>query len=321
MTWITAPLYSGPLGSNTYNYDITGLTANTKYIYRAYFIVSGVTYYGNILTGTTAALAIVPPTVLTGINKPPLETSVLVISNKVTNDGGAPVVEKGLLYTQLGFWGTDSNLIYANVPTYVKKVSGTTTGSTFSAEATGLTPSTTVYYRAFAKTAAGVGYGDIDTVVTVSPPPPPSVNMLYIYGAENNGVNDACNAGELSHPSGSYTACICWKMYKGETTGSPESMSVEVYCNGYLKHSITCNCKVASSCWVGGSSGYFPSFSVSTSDTVVVCAFANIYHTATLGNCATGRLSSVSPYSVGSPNCTTAYTCSSFGAPLTLLLV
>lgn len=175
MAWTTTPLWPGPLANDNYNYPIIGLSANTKYIYRAYFIVSGVTYYGNILTGTTAAIALTAPTLTTGTAGTTMETSFPVIGNEVDNKGNAPIVEYGILYTQLGFWGTNSNLIYSNVNgSYVYSASthnvDIAINSGYTKTASNLTPSTTTYYRAFAKNAAGVGYGIIKTAVTASPP-------------------------------------------------------------------------------------------------------------------------------------------------------
>lgn len=171
MAWTTTPPTAGPLGTNNYTQSITGLSASSKYRYRAYFIVAGFQYFGDILTGTTAAIAIVPPTMTTGLADTPTASSFNVNNNEVDDKGGAPVVEYGVLYTQLGFYGTVSNLTYGNIGAHVSKVSNfedIIINTPYSESVSGLAENTTTYYRAFAKTAGGVGYGTIKTEQTVA---------------------------------------------------------------------------------------------------------------------------------------------------------
>jgi len=211
MAWTTTTLWPGPLANDNYNYPIIGLAASTNYQYRAYFIVDGVPYYGNVLQGTTAAIALVPPEVTTGFAGPPAETSFLISGNKVDDKGGAPIIEYGILYTQLGFWGTDSNLVCSNYPAYVKKActpADICTGCTYSNTASGLAASTTTYYRAYAKTAAGLGYGNVKTRITASPPTPPTLNMdIWLDWCGSSGFNDGfCGNFQLKCCNG---ATIC----------------------------------------------------------------------------------------------------------------
>jgi exo-beta-1,3-glucanase (GH17 family) len=66
-----------------------------------------------------------------------------------TNDGGAPIVSKGVC------WNTTSNLTTADS----KTTDGTGTG-TFTSSITGLTTGSTYYVRAWAKTSVGTSYGN-----------------------------------------------------------------------------------------------------------------------------------------------------------------
>lgn len=87
-----------------------------------------------------------------------------VAGNVVNSDGGSIVQEYGVLYTNDIAYNTNSTLIYANNPDFVNK--------TKVFVATPLTPPKTysskifpdagmLYFRAFAKNANGVGYGEI----------------------------------------------------------------------------------------------------------------------------------------------------------------
>ena len=210
MAWTTTTLWPGPLANDNYNYPIIGLAASTNYQYRAYFIIDGVPYYGNVLEGTTAAVALVPPEVTTGFAGPPTETSFIVSGNVVDDKGGAPIIEYGILWTQLGFWGTASNLVCSNYPTYVSKAStlaDIATGVTYSKTASGLAASTTTYYRAYAKTAAGLGYGNVKTRITAAPPAP-LLNMdIWLDWCGSSGFNDGfCGNFQLKCCNG---ATIC----------------------------------------------------------------------------------------------------------------
>lgn len=197
MTWITTNTISGPLTTDNYNYTITGLSASTKYQYRAYFIVDGVEYYGNILTGTTAA----NPTVTTG-NVSGLTTisGFNVYNNIITNIGGTPIIEHGILYTQQAIYGNSAGLVYTNFPNVCKasSFSGVTiTPYMYSANTNNLIPDTLTYYRAFARNAKGVGYGTIKTQHAMLPVNNIDINVNISWNENNSDLYDGIG-GTLS---------------------------------------------------------------------------------------------------------------------------
>lgn len=176
MAWITTNTSAGPLTTDNYYFTITGLSASTKYCYRAYFIVDGVEYYGNTYSGTTAASSLTVPTVTTGSRfHPPQTTGFIVSGNTITCKGNTSILEYGLLYTQQALYGTNTTLVYNNYPANVSKASSLSdipsVPYTYITGTTGLAPSTLTYYRAFARNAKGVGYGAINTQVTATPAP------------------------------------------------------------------------------------------------------------------------------------------------------
>lgn len=171
-TWSLTPLSAGPLVGDNYDMDINSLSASTIYEYRAYAVIDGTPYYGNILTGYTEAIPTSIPVVETGLPFLVEQTQMLSKWSSLISDGGAPIAEYGNLYTQIPAYGTDSNLRYENVPINVKKnsaYSAITAGEIFNDTAllTGLTPNTMTYFRAFAKNANGIGYGEIKSAVTL----------------------------------------------------------------------------------------------------------------------------------------------------------
>jgi hypothetical protein len=123
MTWIKAdPLNMGPLNENWYNYTITGLTPSTAYRYRSYFIVNGVEYRGiNTYTAITSSNTYELPVVTTSeVVRNITVDGFDVIENLLNSDGGAPIIEYGLLYTQRNAFNTNSTLIYDNYHEYIR---------------------------------------------------------------------------------------------------------------------------------------------------------------------------------------------------------
>jgi hypothetical protein len=106
-----------------------------------------------ILAATTAATSITQNSATSGGN--------------VTDQGASAVTERGIVYA------TTTNPTTANT----KVISGSGTG-TFTANLTGLSPSTLYYVRAYAINAQGTGYGSQISFTTSAPPPTP-INVTY----------------------------------------------------------------------------------------------------------------------------------------------
>lgn len=157
MAWITTPLCAGSIPANAYDYTISPLSASTVYEYRAYMVVSGTPYYGNILTGTTLAIPTTLPTIITsGITS--ITATGATGGGLVTSDGNSMVTARGVAY------GLSANPTIAGTHT----ITGGTIGS-FSTSITGLTPYTTYYVRAYATNAVGTGYGNQVSFITAAP--------------------------------------------------------------------------------------------------------------------------------------------------------
>jgi uncharacterized protein (TIGR02145 family) len=134
-------------GSGTAAFSVTlnNLSANTDYFVRAYAINASGTAYGNEVTFKTAAgLATVNTAAVSAIQPLSAESG-----GEVTNDGGAAITERGVVYA------TSANPTLDNF----KIVAGSGTGS-FTATLTPLASEQTYYVRAFATNSHGTAYGN-----------------------------------------------------------------------------------------------------------------------------------------------------------------
>jgi hypothetical protein len=168
------------MGSGTGMFDdnLTGLTKSTTYYLRAYAIAGGVTYYGEGKNFTTQSGVIVLTT-----STPSSTTAISASSGgNITNDGGAPVIERGVC------WSTSSNPTIAN-----NKTSNGSGNGSFTSSITGLTPETTYYVRAYAINSVGPSYGAQQVFQTLD-----GVMTIITSPAENISDSSAHLSGEIT---------------------------------------------------------------------------------------------------------------------------
>jgi hypothetical protein len=116
----------------------------TKYYVRSYATNSGGTGYGAEVSFTTlAGLA-----VLTTSNATSITITSAILGGEVTNEGGASVTEKGVV------WKTTSGPTVSDN----KKATGTGLGA-FTTSVTTLTRGTTYFVRTYAINISGTSYG------------------------------------------------------------------------------------------------------------------------------------------------------------------
>jgi hypothetical protein len=215
--WITASLLPGPISGTSYNYIISGLSANTTYNYRSYMIVCGVDYCGNTYqTGTTLPFAV--PTISIGnayLSTNPT-TSIRVSGNCITNCGCPTTIsEYGIIYTQNPSRSGASVMCYENTPTCVCKKSLCNNAAmnpyfddNIAYSIIGLSANSTTYYRAFAKNATGVGYDGTTIKCIKTVPIPEVVCLIRTYGTTNNTA-DSSTGGNITLTPALSTANQC----------------------------------------------------------------------------------------------------------------
>ncbi len=139
--------------------NITGLTAGTKYYYRAYATNTVGTSYGNEQSFTTLAA----PTASTAAASA-ITSTTATLNGNITSDGGAAITARGFVYAT-----SNAGLTIENTAADTVIVSGTT--GTFSEQITSLTAGTQYYYRAYAINSVDTTYGAVQSFTTLAAAP------------------------------------------------------------------------------------------------------------------------------------------------------
>jgi hypothetical protein len=146
-------VYAGS-GTAEYTCTIKGLLPNTTYYVRAFATNSVGTAYGTneLFFNTTLAT----PTITT-VSTASISGNDAVCTGNVTDYGGTSITERGVCYSK------NPNPTVAD--SIVFSLSGT---DSFSVYLTGLTSNTNYYVRAYAKSSAGIGYGNEISFTTLT---------------------------------------------------------------------------------------------------------------------------------------------------------
>lgn len=141
--------YTAGSGNGSFTVNLVNLTAATTYYSRAYATNSAGTCYGSVIQFTTPPISC--PTVSTNsaLN---ITSNGATLGGNITNEGGATVTTRGIVFSSTNSAPTLSNS--TNAPSS----SGTTT---FSVNLSSLTRTTTYYARAYATNSAGTCYGNV----------------------------------------------------------------------------------------------------------------------------------------------------------------
>ena len=145
-------VYAGNGGIGTFYGELTGLSRNTVYYYRAFAgNIVGVGY-GDVRRFMTHENALSMPDVYTYTISYNSSSRTATGTGFIISDGDTPI-------TGCGFcWGTSSDVEIENNPN-VSYSSGPNSSGIFTSTISNLAPGTTYYIRAFATNAYGTGYG------------------------------------------------------------------------------------------------------------------------------------------------------------------
>ncbi|PYF71476.1 hypothetical protein [Pedobacter nutrimenti] len=228
---------AGPNGT-AISGTISGLLPNTKYFVWAYgsnTIGTGYSTKSTVLTTPTL------PTITT--TKPSAITQSTASSGgTVTNDGGAAVTAKGIV------WSTDKD---PTTDLTTKTLNGTGLGG-FASSITGLTKGTKYYVRAYAVNSMGTAYGNLDSLSTLDIP------VLTTTPASNIASTSASSGGEITSDGGTAVTVrgVVWDKAKDPTialstktsngTGkgifvsslTPLSLATKYYFRAYATNSV-----------------------------------------------------------------------------------
>lgn len=186
-------------GTSAFVANITGLSPSTTYYVRTYAINSVGISYGNEVNFITQS-GIVG---LTTNNVSSIKVNTAISGGTIASDGGAPVTERGIC------WSIGSSPTTANN----KTVDGSGT-ETFTANITGLAPSTTYNVRSYAINSVGTSYGNEISFMTQS-----GVIGITTDAATSINALTATSGGTISTDGGSIvTDCgICWSTSQNPT--------------------------------------------------------------------------------------------------------
>ena len=203
---------SNGTGLGTYSCMMTGLAPATMYYVRAYAVNEyGLSYGEQREFVTEAALATIVLDEISGA----------MISYRVTEDGGAEVVEHGVCYST------------SHDPTMSDNhVSGGSGIGSFTVELTDLQPGMTYYLRLYATNSVGTAYGQEYSFTTGAELP--SVTTLEVGDIT---TTTAVGSGEVTDDGGATVTLrgICWSTSHDPTTSSSHVNS------GTGLGSFTCN--------------------------------------------------------------------------------
>ncbi len=150
---------SGSYSTGAFSANITGLTCNTTYHYRAYSTNTLRAGYGSDATFITSAC--LAPAVSTS-SASSVTSLTATLNGNMAELGSANSTVQGFQYGTTNSYGQ-----------YTESIGSYGTGN-FSADITGLTCNTSYHYRAYSTNPSGTGYGS-DTTFTTSSTCPPTV--------------------------------------------------------------------------------------------------------------------------------------------------
>lgn len=216
-------LYTDGEPLDDFAFNMTGLTHSTTYHVRAYATNGVGTGYGEDVTFTTGTILV--PTVTTSSTVSDLTDATATCGGTILNNG--IISAYGISYS------TDSNFA-----TGVTNVAGTSmTGNDFTVALTGLSGSTTYYFRAYASNEAGTGYGDILNFTTLASAPEGAINSKFTINEAGQQVY--FSKGNLQYIGSAATPY--WQFaenqwdYFGTTTGqnsSNQTVDRDLFCWG-----------------------------------------------------------------------------------------
>lgn len=197
---------------------LTGLTKATVYYAKAFAINSVGTAFSDVVSFRTNSI----PELTTAMVQNVTITSA-VSGGNITFNGNDNIQAKGVC------WSDQPNPTYNLSTKTVEQLSGSDLGS-FSSNISGLTPGKKYYIRAYAVNSFGVGYGNLDSLVTIAHAAPllTTIKPSVITGSSANSGGNVSYAGESSVSAYG----ICWSTSPNPTLSLPTTTSETISGDG-----------------------------------------------------------------------------------------
>jgi hypothetical protein len=171
---------TGTYGVGAFSKNLTGLTQNTTYYFKAFALNATSTNYGSELSFTTTS-DVDPPTVSQLFASAVSYTSA-TLNSQITATGGSDATQYGFAY------GTSANLSTVIATSTLGSYSGT---GFLEQAVSGLSPGTTYYFRSYATNSGGTSFSAIESFTTRSYSPPTTIpsdaSLIAITTATLNG--------------------------------------------------------------------------------------------------------------------------------------
>jgi len=190
----TKTMYDGWSGNSFYS-TLTNLAPVTKYYVRAYATNNQGAAYGNEVSFTTpVALPVITTSYATQTSK-----SSVVTGGNITFNGGAPVTERGVI------WST--NIAFNPDTVVVNKTTDGIGNGKYNSVISNMNLSITYYIRAYAVNSAGISYGNQITITLF--PTAPVLNTIELTQITGSTV---MSGGEITSDGGALVTLkgLCW---------------------------------------------------------------------------------------------------------------
>ncbi|MFK5710219.1 InlB B-repeat-containing protein [Lysinibacillus boronitolerans] len=187
---------------------------------------NGAILYGNLDVPTQV------PRVITLTPATSITSTSARVGGEITFDGGAEITERGIVYSTSAEPTTENS----------EKVTAIGTTGAFSVDLSGLNPSSTYYYRAYAKNSVGTSYGENEMFETLTVLPELGGTVSITGEAKYDGVLTA-DISSITYTPTTTADVPTYQWYRGNTVipGATSStyMLVEADIGEKLKVTVT----------------------------------------------------------------------------------
>ncbi|MFA6251698.1 MAG: carboxypeptidase-like regulatory domain-containing protein [Candidatus Paceibacterota bacterium] len=186
ITYTGGTIPVGTLGVESYSSDLSSLSLDTTYHYRAYATNSTATSYGADQTFLIASPITVPS--VTTLSATSIERTTATLNGTISSTGGENATTVGFQYGLTDSYGTTTT------------ATGSFGAESFNTGISELTCDTTYHYRAYATNSAGTGYG-ADQTLTTDRCPSNTGNIITVIRTDPDLCRNI-NGAQIAIPDG-----------------------------------------------------------------------------------------------------------------------